>query len=95
MPESMNIYPLSNHRPPGSAPVVAAVTGYAFMGRSVRLEVRLGEEGLGAMTAPRRDIPPDLGSSRALVELSREASSTASRNGHMSNNADLPADYDF
>ena len=95
MPESMNIYPLSNHPPPRSAPVVAAVTGYAFKGRSVRLEVRLGEDGLGAMTAPRRDIPPDLRSSRALVDLSPEPSSTASRNGHMSNNADLPADHNF
>ena len=93
--ESMNIYPLTNRRVPGSSPVVAAVTGYAFKGRSVRLEVRLGEDGVGAIAGPGLDIAPDFSSSRALVDLSLEASSPPSHNGHMAINADLPTNNDL
>jgi energy-coupling factor transporter ATP-binding protein EcfA2 len=95
MHESMNIFPLSNPRPPRGAPLVAAVTGYAFKGRSVSLEVRLGEDGVGAVVAPRRDPPLDIISPGALVDLSIEAASGPGRNGHMAKSADSTVDQDF
>ena len=92
MPESLNIYPLPNHRPSESAPVVAAVTGYVFKGRSVRLEVSLVEGGLGAIAASRRHTPPYVSDTGALVDMSLEAASTPGRNGYAANFTELTAD---
>ena len=89
--DSVNIYPSNGHRLSGRAPVVADVARYAFKGRSVTLEVRLGRDGL-ALAAPRRNRSTVLSSSRALVDLSIEDS--ASRNGHTAVTADTPTDHD-
>lgn len=68
----------------------AAVTGYAFKGRSVTLEVRLGKDWLGAKATDRCAVPTDLSGCRVVVDLSLEVSSTPSRNGRTAINADLP-----
>lgn len=69
-PEDISIYPWDNWHPPEEGKILGTIVGYAFLGRTVRLEVQLRNGKLITVARPKREALSknlDLGRTVALV----------------------------